>query len=188
MSFLAELKRRNVIRVGIAYAVVGWLVSQVAEFAIETFGAPDWVLKIFVVFLLLGFPIVVLFAWAFEMTPEGIKLEKHVDRSQSITRQTGRKLDYTIIAVLAIALAYFVWESRFSPGQGSGPISRQSDVQGSEPIPRESPAQPGAVVDGTRRPVPRPARSRVRGGRHWQRPRTRGPAGPSSPSRECRYR
>ena len=127
MSFFEELKRRNVIRVGIAYVVVAWLVAQVAEFAIETFGAPDWVLKIFVVFLMLGFPIVALFAWAFEMTPEGIKLEKNVDRSQSIVRQTGRKLDYTIIAVLAIALAYFVWESRFE--KGAEPLAQQSQMQ-----------------------------------------------------------
>jgi len=127
MSFFEELKRRNVIRVGIAYVVVAWLVAQVAEFAIETFGAPDWVLKIFVVFLMLGFPIVVIFAWAFEMTPEGIKLEKNVDRSQSIVRQTGRKLDYTIIAVLAIALAYFVWESRFE--KEVEPLAQQGPVQ-----------------------------------------------------------
>ena len=64
MSFFEELKRRNVIKVAIAYIVVGWLVAQVAEFATENFGAPEWVLKIFVVFLLLGLPIVLLFAWA----------------------------------------------------------------------------------------------------------------------------
>jgi TolB-like protein len=127
MSFFEELKRRNVIRVGIAYVIVAWLVAQVAEFAIETFGAPDWVLKIFVVFLMLGFPFVALFAWAFEMTPDGIKLEKNVDRSQSIVRQTGRKLDYTIIAVLAIALAYFVWESRFE--KGPEPLAQQNPMQ-----------------------------------------------------------
>jgi TolB-like protein len=110
MSFIEELKRRNVIRVGIAYVVVGWLVSQVAEFAIETFGAPDWVLKIFVVFLMLGFPVVAVFAWAFEMTPDGIKLERDVDRSQSIVKHTRRKLDYTIVFVLVLALGYFIFD------------------------------------------------------------------------------
>ena len=84
MNIFEELKRRNVIRVGIAYAVVGWLVAQVAEFATENFGAPEWVLKIFVVFVLLGLPVVLIFAWAFEMTPEGLKREKDVDRNQSI--------------------------------------------------------------------------------------------------------
>ena len=90
MSFFAELKRRNVVRVGVAYIVIGWLLAQVAEFAFENFGAPEWVLKTFVVVLLLGLPNVVLFAWAFELTPEGVKREKDVDRSQSITPQTGQ--------------------------------------------------------------------------------------------------
>ena len=108
MSFFAELTRRNVVRVGIAYVIVGWLLAQVAEFAAENFGAPDWALKIFVVFLVLGLPLALVFAWAFELTPEGIVLEKHVDRDKSITPQTGRKLDFIIIAVMAIALIYMV--------------------------------------------------------------------------------
>jgi TolB-like protein/Tfp pilus assembly protein PilF len=129
-SFFEELKRRNVIKVAIAYIVVGWLVSQVAEFATENFGAPDWVLKIFVVFVLLGLPMVLVFAWAFELTPEGLKREKDVDRSQSITHRTGRKLDYTIIAVMAIALTYFIWESRFQ--KGSEPFSDTEALQTSQ--------------------------------------------------------
>jgi TolB-like protein len=108
VSFFAELKRRNVVRVGIAYVIVGWLLAQVAEFAVENFGAPDWVLKIFVVFIILGLPLALFFAWAFEITPEGIVLEKHVDRDESITPQTGRKLDFIIIAVMAVALIYMV--------------------------------------------------------------------------------
>lgn len=70
MSFNAELKRRNVIRVGIAYIIVGWVLAQIAEFAFENFGAPAWVLKSVVVVLLLGLPLALIFAWAFEMTPE----------------------------------------------------------------------------------------------------------------------
>lgn len=110
MSLFAELKRRNVVRVGVAYAVIGWVIAQIAEFAFENFGAPDWVLKSVVVILLLGLPIVLFFAWAFELTPEGVKREKDVDRSQSITPQTGQKLDRTIIVVLVIALAWFAWD------------------------------------------------------------------------------
>ena len=108
MPFFAELKRRNVVRVGIAYVVAGWLLAQVGEFAVGHFGAPDWALKIFVSFLILGLPLVLVFAWAFELTPEGLKLEKHVDREKSITMQTGRKLDFIIIVVMAIALMYMV--------------------------------------------------------------------------------
>ncbi len=108
MPFFAELKRRNVVRVGIAYVVAGWLLAQVGEFAAGYLGAPAWALKIFVLFLILGLPMVLVFAWAFELTPEGLKLEKHVDREKSITMQTGRKLDFIIIVVMAIALMYMV--------------------------------------------------------------------------------
>ena len=114
MSFFGELKRRNVVRVGIAYAVIGWVLAQIAEFAFENFGAPDWVLKSFVVLLLLAFPLVLFFAWAFELTPEGIKREKDVDRSQSITSQTGRKIDFVIIGVLVIGIAILAID-RFKP-------------------------------------------------------------------------
>ena len=110
MSLIAEVKRRNVFRVGIAYAVIGWVLAQVAGFAAQTFGAPEWVMKMFVVFLLLGLPIALFFAWAFELTPEGLKREKDVDRSQSITRQTDRKLDRAIIGVLVVAVLLFTVE------------------------------------------------------------------------------
>lgn len=110
MSLFVELRRRNVVRVGIAYIVIGWLLAQVAEFAFENFGAPDWVLKTFAVVVLLGLPLALFFAWAFEITPEGVKREKDVDRSESITHLTGRKLDFVIIGALVVALGYFLWE------------------------------------------------------------------------------
>ncbi|MDJ0813359.1 MAG: hypothetical protein QNJ23_06505 [Woeseiaceae bacterium] len=141
MSFFAELKRRNVIRVGIAYIVVAWVVAQVAEFAFENFGAPDWVLKSVVVMLILGLPIVLIFAWAFELTPEGIKLEKEVDREQSITTQTGRKLDRTIIVVLLIALGWFAWDkfaSEPAPAASTAAVESPSEEPASaEPAPAE---------------------------------------------------
>ncbi|MEJ2297199.1 MAG: hypothetical protein P8X94_01585 [Woeseiaceae bacterium] len=115
MSFYAELQRRNVIRVCVAYIVTAWVVAQVAEFAFETFGAPDWTLKALVVVLFLSLPLVLIFAWAFEMTPEGLKREEEVDRSESITTQTGRKLDRTIIVVLLIALGWFAWDKFAGP-------------------------------------------------------------------------
>jgi len=108
MSFFAELKRRNVVRVGAAYTIVGWVIAQVAEFAFENFDAPPWVLKSVVVILLLGLPLVLFFAWAFEITPDGIKREKDVDRSQSITAQTGHKLDYIIITCLVLVAALII--------------------------------------------------------------------------------
>jgi len=147
MSFFEELKRRNVIRVSIAYIVVGWLVSQVAEFAIETFGAPDWVLKIFVVFLMLGFPIVAIFAWAFEMTPEGIRRERDVDRKQSIAKHTGRKLDYTIIFVMALALGYFIYDKVENQAK-DGPVKvAEVNIQAAPPVTADTlPVEPSIAV------------------------------------------
>jgi TolB-like protein/Tfp pilus assembly protein PilF len=110
LSFFQELKRRNVFRVGAAYVVLAWLIAQVTDVFLEPFGAPEWVIKTILLVLLMGLPLALFFAWAFEMTPEGIKKEKDVDRSQSITAQTGRKLDFTIIAILLIALGYFAWD------------------------------------------------------------------------------
>ena len=136
MSFFAELKRRNVIRVGFAYVVVAWVVAQVAEFAFENFGAPDWVLKSVVVMLILGLPIVLIFAWAFELTPEGIKLEKQVDRDESITAQTGRKLDRTIIVVLLVAVAWFAWDkfgSSPEPAPATAAVTETTDEPAPEP-------------------------------------------------------
>jgi len=113
MSFMAELRRRNVFKVGTAYIVMAWLLAQGVDIFLENFGAPDWVIKTVLLLLVAGFPVALFFAWAFELTPEGIKKEKDVDRSQSITHQTGRKLDYTIIAILVIALGYFALDKFF---------------------------------------------------------------------------
>ena len=107
MSFFAELKRRNVFRVAAAYIIVGWLIMQAGDTLAPALHLPEWVNSLLVFFLLLGFPLALFFAWAFEMTPEGIRKEKDVDRSQSITQVTGQKLNYTIIALLLAALAYF---------------------------------------------------------------------------------
>ena len=118
MSFIDELKRRNVIKVAIAYVVVAWLVMQFSDVILNNIEAPDWVFRVIMLVLGIGLLLSLFFAWAFEMTPEGIKREKDVDRSHSITQQTGRKLDFLIIGVMGIALAYFIWESRFSgPGE-----------------------------------------------------------------------
>jgi len=109
-GLIQELKRRNVFKVGAAYVVLAWLLAQITDVFLEPFGAPDWVIKTVLLVLLIGFPLALFFAWAFEMTPEGIKKERDVDRSQSITTQTGRKLDFVIIFVLIIALGYFAYD------------------------------------------------------------------------------
>jgi len=121
-GLLGELKRRNVFKVGAAYVVMAWLIAQGVDVFLENFGAPEWVIKTILLLLIAGLPLALFFAWAFELTPEGIKKEKDVDRSQSITHETGRKLDYTIIAVLLVALSWFAWD-KFAP-PGSDPFSQ----------------------------------------------------------------
>ena len=129
MSFFAELKRRNVFRVGIAYVVATWVLIQIADILLDNFGAPPWVMKSLVVALAIGFFITLFFAWAFEMTPEGVKRESEIDRSQSVTQKTGQKLNFAIIGLLVVALGYFVWESRFASERGSEPFSQETAVQ-----------------------------------------------------------
>ncbi len=110
MSIFNELKRRNVFKVGIAYVIVAWLVAQVLQLVFESFGTPEWAIKTVLVLLATGLPFALFFAWAFEMTPEGLKREHEVDRSQSITPQTGTRLNFMITAAMALALAYFAWD------------------------------------------------------------------------------
>ena len=104
MPFIEELKRRNVFRVGIAYAIATWVLLQITEVITPILDLPDWAPKLIFVILAVGVVPALIFAWAFELTPEGIKKEKDVDRSESITHHTGRKLDYAIIAVLLLAV------------------------------------------------------------------------------------
>jgi TolB-like protein len=109
-KFFDELKRRNVVRVALAYIVVCWLVFQIGEILFSAFGAPDWVFKTVILLLAIGFPFALIFAWAFELTPEGIKKTRDVSVTTSVTASTGRKLDFVIIAALVAALGYFIWE------------------------------------------------------------------------------
>ena len=113
MPLLKELKRRNVFKVAIAYAVTTWILLQLTDVLTQILGLPDWAPKLILLMLLVGFVPALILAWAFEMTPQGIKLERDVKRKESITPKTGRKLDYVIIVSLGLSLGYFIWESRF---------------------------------------------------------------------------
>jgi len=110
MSIIRELKRRNVIKVAIAYGVVAWLLIEVAATTFPMLRLPDWTATFVTVLLMLGYPVTLILAWAFEITPEGIKLEKDVDRRQSITHATGRNVDYIIIAALLLVLGFFTFD------------------------------------------------------------------------------
>ena len=143
MSLFEELKRRNVFRVGIAYIVAAWLLVQIAGMAFDIVGVGDGLLRGVAILLALGFIPAVIFAWAFELTPEGIKREKEVNRDASITNVTAKKLDYiTIALVLGAVLVVAVDRLIPSSEKGSDPFSdSQSQVtdkdvaeKGSDPI------------------------------------------------------
>ncbi len=109
-KFFSELKRRNVYKVAIAYAVVAWLLIQVATQVFPFFEIPNWGVRLIVLFIVIGFPIALVLAWAFELTPEGIKRAEDVDVSKSLTRKTGRKLDFFIIAVLLLVIGFLLFQ------------------------------------------------------------------------------
>ena len=113
MSFFEELKRRNVFRVGIAYSISAWVLLQIVDLVLENISAPSWIMQVFMLFLAIGFPVALIFAWAFEMTPDGVKLERHVDRSESITAKTGQKMNRSIIIALVVAVILLLVD-RFS--------------------------------------------------------------------------
>ena len=128
MSLFAELRRRNVIRVAIAYALIAWVLLQAADFALDLIDAPGWVLQALAVLAVIGLPAVLVFSWVFEMTPEGIKREKEIDRSASITAQTGRKLDKAIIGALVLAVGYLLVDKLWLQ-TGSEYLGSESNLQ-----------------------------------------------------------
>ena len=103
-NLFSELKRRNVIRAAILYVGAVWALAQGISQLGPSFGAPEWATRWFVVAAAIGFPFWIAFAWFYEFTPEGLKRESEIDRSESITHRTGRKLDFAIIGVLAVAV------------------------------------------------------------------------------------
>src|SRR5437764_5905056 len=109
-NFFNELKRRNVIRATGLYLVGAWLLTQVASTVLPMFGAPDWLPRSIVVLLVIGFIPALVFSWAFELTPQGLKRDEDVPPEESIAPQTARRMNLTIIAVLVLALGYFAFD------------------------------------------------------------------------------
>jgi TolB-like protein/Tfp pilus assembly protein PilF len=132
MSLIAELKRRNVFRVGAAYAIVGWLLIEVASVVLPTFEAPEWVMKVLTFLVILGFPLTLVIAWAFELTPEGIKREQSADRAESITQKTSRKLDHAIIGLLVLAVVFLVVDNYVLEPEGAEVTAEQ--IPAAQPI------------------------------------------------------
>jgi TolB-like protein len=145
-GLFAELARRNVIRVAGLYLVAAWLATQVAGTVLPMFGAPGWIARTVVILLAIGFLPAMGVAWAFELTPDGLKRDADVAPEASIAPQTGRRLQRLIVAVLAIALAYFgVDRFVLSP---RGEASRNTAAQSREPapVPAATPAVPAKSI------------------------------------------
>ena len=122
-AFLTELKRRKVYRVAVAYAIVAWLLIQAASILFPTFEAPPWVMKVFVTAVILGFPVALILAWAFELTPEGIKRSEEIPPQESKTAKRGSKWTTIIVAaaVLAAALLAFQFARTHKPATAELP-------------------------------------------------------------------
>ncbi len=127
-GFFAELGRRNVVRMGALYAVGGWLTLQVADVLFGALSLPEWSLRMVLGMLILGFPVVVIFAWVYEMTPEGLKRESQVDRSSSVTPYTAKKLNGAIIWVLAVALVFSIGERYLGDHDTPDPAGQVADA------------------------------------------------------------
>ncbi|HEX8489700.1 MAG TPA: hypothetical protein VF626_01670, partial [Chthoniobacterales bacterium] len=120
-NFFAELKRRNVYRAAVAYAVVSWLIIQIATQIFPVFNIPAWAVRLVILCLVLGLPVALVMAWIFELTPEGLKRTDEVAPHESEARSTGRKLDFLIIGVLLLVITLLVLDRR-----GSTPSSPQT--------------------------------------------------------------
>jgi len=104
-NFFAELKRRNVYKVAVAYAIVAWLLIQAASILFPTFEAPAWVMKVFISAIILGFPVALIFAWAFEATPEGIKRTEAADAAGQRSRAASNSSEITMSGNAFLATA-----------------------------------------------------------------------------------
>ncbi|MEJ2257568.1 MAG: hypothetical protein P8X98_11290 [Woeseiaceae bacterium] len=137
MSFIAELRRRNVFKAGIAYVLVAWLILQAGDVLGPALRLPEWSNSLLAFFLILGFPIVLVFAWAFELTPDGFRPETGNTSQDTSGGKKGRILDVAVIVLLLVAAGYFFWESRLSnentePGVAEPP---QTEIRTDEPRP-----------------------------------------------------
>ena len=112
-NLIKELKRRNVVKVAIAYGIAGWLIIQIATSVFPTFEFPAWTSQFVVILVAIGFPLSLIFAWAFELTPEGLKKSQEVDITESVTSRTGKKLNGLIITILSMGVIFLLVERVF---------------------------------------------------------------------------
>jgi TolB-like protein/Tfp pilus assembly protein PilF len=150
VSLIGELKRRNVFRVAVLYLVAGWVILQVADVLFPALDVPDWGINLILGVLILGFPLVVIFSWVYELTPEGIKREKDIDRSRSITGQTGHKINVLIVVLLIVAIGVVVAD-RLIPEVGTD--AQAPEAAQSPDLAEEEPAAEVAEQQGSVEPT-----------------------------------
>jgi len=131
-GLFAELKRRNVFKAGVAYLALGWVVTQVTSTVAPALNLPGWIVPVVVWIGVIGFPFVIAFSWIYEITPEGLKREREVDRSASITHVTGRRMDYLIVALLVMAIGFTAFD-RFGPRRSEPVTSSETAVPAAPP-------------------------------------------------------
>ena len=129
-TFFAELKRRNVFKVGVAYAIVAWLIMQVVETFFPALHIPEWTITFIAVLLIIGFPLAVFLAWAYELTPEGIKATAEVERSQSIIQPKSQLLNYIILGLVVLAVVFILVDNYVLKNTTSTPVVLSTAVQG----------------------------------------------------------
>jgi len=151
MSFLEELNRRNVVKVAVLYVVASWLILQVADVLSSLLPVPEWTGSLVFIFLALGFPLVMIFSWVYELTPEGLKREREVDRSQSVTHETGRKINFLIVMLLVLAIGAVVVDRLIPETQ---PEVEMTDTGGAGQTGAIDPTSAGHVA-----PLPAPGNS-----------------------------
>lgn len=139
LSFFTELRRRNVFKVGIVYIVVAWLILQVSDTLGPALHLPEWFVSAVAFLLILGFPVAIIFAWAFDLTPEGLKRETNAEPTAPMAGKTGKKLNYIVAAALVLALSYFVFDKIvFDSGPDTAGISTAVQVAPQQPSETES--------------------------------------------------
>jgi TolB-like protein/lipoprotein NlpI len=137
LSFYTELKRRNVFKVAIVYSAVAWLLLQVSDTLGPALHLPEWFVSAVAFLLILGFPVSIIFAWAFDLTPEGLKRESKADSTAPMAKKTGEKLNHVVVAALVLALGYFVFD-KFVLGPNRDTSGSATTVQVGQQQPAET--------------------------------------------------
>lgn len=145
-SLIEELKRRNVIRVAPLYGLAAWVILQVGGLLFDLLERPNWAGKLVVGLLLLGVPLALLFSWIYEVTPDGIKRESQIDRSEAVSGPGARKLNIAIAALLMLTIAIVVADRLLPDTKSGAKVTTATDVASTPQATGGAPPLPATVV------------------------------------------